>query len=263
MRGAMGNSARAGVVAAATLASALAGCRGADGPAAGGAGGDDLRRDLDAAAASAAFAPPLRGDAPVRFVSALELGASLATSGTARAAAPAHPRQAAPVRGRQNAATRVIVRVRYVDAAPSAPVAPATVEEVASIDAPATGASAMGGGGTFSSGAEVGPGPSAQSSTQVGASTRGPARRGAGWGIVGGILGVVIRGGAVGGVDMFDIDHPRGGSGTRVLPPLPGRRPRPGGMITGTLHGELGGRPSGTVVVPLGALLGAVPRTRE
>ncbi|GJG87356.1 hypothetical protein tb265_25370 [Gemmatimonadetes bacterium T265] len=246
----------AATLAAATLAVGLAGCRGTDGSGDTGLGGDGLRRDLDAAAASAAFAPPLRGDAPVRFVSALELGASPAPSGVAHATAPAHPRQVlASARVPHNAPTRVIVRVRYVDA-------PAAAEEVASTSSAEPSAPTAGGGGTFSPGTEVAAGPAPGAGT--GGAGRGHGR--SGWGVVGGLLGVVIRGGMIGDIDHCD---PHDASARHVPSPYPGQYPRqtpggrsPGEVIGGDYHGVIGGRSSGTLVVPVGRIVGGLTRGR-
>lgn len=221
----------AGVVAAGAVGVALAASHGTAGKA---PGGDDLRRDLDAAAASAAFAPAARGAAPVRFVSPLELGESPAPTGPTRAvgAAPvASPHAVARtrvLRAVSRSASPEHVPVRTVaDHTPA--VAPARAATTRGDAAPAPGATeqvalaaepASAGAGTYT--APSGPGPAVASGPSAGSSgdTPGngestPVPRGhGGWG--GGIIGVVIRGGGIGDRDHCGRDRP----GSRM--PLPG-----------------------------------------
>lgn len=245
------DASRVGACAVAAFAAVLVGCRGTtDTP----GGGADLQRDLDAAAASAAFAPPIRGTAPARFVSALELGASPAPSGPARATSPGRAQHTVtPVHARQTARpTVVVIRVREVEAATPAEVAaaPNVPETVASADAPASA-----GAGTYTPPTDVGPAPSTRSSSVGGESSRGGSSRGgSGWGAVGSILGVVIRGGMIGDADHCDRHDRRG---RRVQSGYPGE------MITGTFHGVIGGHSSGGVILPVGRVVGALTAVRE
>lgn len=240
-------TARNRVLAAGLLTAALAGCRGAtDAP----AKGDALQQDLDAAAASAAFAPTVRSAAPVRFVSALELGASPDAHAAAPASAPAAARVGTAVRAptrHTSAAPIVHVRIRYVDA-PSAPPAVSAAPAVAA--APAAGAAASTAEGNYSGSFTPGTQVAAAPGAATGTSSRGPEREShGGWGT---IFGAVIRGGGV-GPDMCD-EHDR----HRSRPRYPGERGGyglPGQMIGGSFHGELGGRPSGTVVIPVTEIL--------
>ncbi|HEY0779946.1 MAG TPA: hypothetical protein VGD56_18420, partial [Gemmatirosa sp.] len=197
---------------------------------------DDLRRDLDAAAAAAAFAPAARGTAPVRFVSPLELGESPAPGGASRATARApvasppsvvHARalrHVPPSTALQHAPTRTVAeRTPAIALAPARAVsvtsAPATAtpdaapapaargtEQVAS--APASTESA--GSGTFTPGVDPAP--------AVASSPPSPPPDGG---------GVVIRGGAIGDADHCERDHGRG------------RMPWPGGIV---IFGGSGGR---------------------
>ncbi len=195
---------------------------------------DALRRDLDAAAAAAAFAPTARAGAPVRFVSPLELGESTAPArsapaGSARAVrpVPAAARHAAhavrstptavavehaPVRDvadRTSAATTAPAAV----AAPAGPVGDAAPPPGAHETGPAVaaaGAPASAGGGTYTP--PTAPGPS------VASAPPSPAPEGG---------GVVIRGGGIGDTDHCERDHGRG------------RMPWPGGIFGG---GSIGRR---------------------
>ncbi|HEY0779543.1 MAG TPA: hypothetical protein VGD56_16365 [Gemmatirosa sp.] len=144
-------AASAGMVAVFGLAATLAGCGGADGGA--GGAGDDLRHDLDAASAAAGLATPIRPHAATQqVVSALELGAAPASARLTTATVPPL-RAPAAVRAPQQTPTRVIVRVRYVDAPSSDAVASHVPAGASAMPA----AAASGGGGTFSPGTVAGP----------------------------------------------------------------------------------------------------------
>lgn len=234
---------------AGAMATALvAGCRASDDARA----RADLRRDLDAASAAAAFAPALRTAPATRFVSALELGeapapapaphahqvapAPVARPSAARAPVP----HASHARATHTAGTRPSIEVAAASTAASRPApngsaadAPAT--SVAPAAEVASGPSAAG-GGTFSPGTVEAPAPASTTgsdggvrigdtgrSGEVAAGSSGPRRGGGLWG---GILGAVIRGGTIGDDDHCEILP----SGRRRPVPAPTGSPPWGNM---------------------------------
>lgn len=208
---------------------------------------DALRTDLAAAAASATFAPAIRGRAPVQFVSPLELGESPAPTGSTRSVGPA------PVASRytvtRSRALRTVSRttvehvpVRTVAArtlavtpapaaiAPDAAPSPRATEELAV----ATAEPATAGAGTYTAPTSTGPSPSSGPADEP----SGNSRRHGGWTLIpsghgewGGrsTIGILIRGGRGG-------DDHCGRPGTRT--PLPGSIGG-GGMRGGRWPGRL------------------------
>jgi hypothetical protein len=182
------------------------------------AANDALQRDLELAQAGAvALAPAARDLPPTRFVSAIEAG---------ERAAPARSAAARPARKAPRRAPTA-----HVDHAPPTP-APAVTETVAEAaaaeetqvaPAPAPEPTVVADAGPAPAETQTS-GPSADGVISVSrpegeGTAEGEGRRGRGRGIggilggIGGVIGVVIRGGSVGDIDHCERDRPgaRGG----------------------------------------------------
>jgi hypothetical protein len=219
-----GRARRPAAIAAACAAAAITlGACGRGGPA---RADDGLARDLEQAALVAA-APELGGR--TRFVSSIELGAGAPAAGPTRTTTAA--RGAAP-RRRPRAERRTPTRVASRTPAPVHAAAPA--EEVAEAPAsaePSSAPAAVPAPEPTARAADPEPvasGPSADegdapATAPADEGRRGRRRGGIGWGtVIGGIAGVVIRGGSVGDDDHCERDLPRGRRGGSPAGSAPG-----------------------------------------